>query len=471
MQNDVQVAEQQVDKKPNWLIINLIILKNNESAMLWIMAGLHIFWLISIGFLGASSDWGRLIGISIYSLAAVIVVAVFTHRIDPGWMEKFRSLFKDEKRVLLLLLFTCVFIGVIYAIFQRVWVYDEEENFRIASVFATQGFGEFISIYSHSQYFANQHPPLVALIYGSVMKFLGIDLLIARLVSLVFCIGIVWLTYLCGRELFDGQTGLLSAAILMTFPLIMRLGTVAMLDIPVTFFFLVSFYLFLSLSKKPSFWKALFWGLTIMACFMSRYSGIFVIPVLVVCASLSAKYRKTIPYLIVAFVITGILILGWLYHIHGLDLSVPGISRYLPIGLNPDSTHIKKVVPGWILRSEEHQVWRWALNSLVTRLPSGIGVYNLPLIALGALLVMVTRKLPGIMLIMWIITVAILLLFTLPDHRYFMPTFPAMALLAGAWLRDRGRVSMQILILAYLLLFGTLYLFVDWQREAQLFTP
>ncbi len=471
MQNDVQGAEQQVDKKPNSLLLNLIILKNHESAMLWIMAGLHIFWLISIGFLGASSDWGRLIGISIYSLAAVIVVAVFTNRIDPGWLEKFRSLFRDEKRVLLLLLFTCVFIGVIYAIFQRVWVYDEEENYRIASVFATQGFGEFISEYTHSPYFANQHPPLVALIYGSVMKLLGVDLLIARLVSLVFCTGIVWFTYLSGKELFDGRTGLLGASILMTFPLIMRLGTVAMLDIPVTFFFLVSFYLFLSLSKKPSFWKALLLGLTIMACFMSRYSGIFVIPVLVVCALLSAKYRKTIPYLIVAFIITGILILGWLYYIHGLDLSVPGISRYLPIGLNPDSTHIKQVVPGWILRSEENRVWRWALNSLVTRLPSGIGVYNLPLIALGALLVVVTRKLPGIMLLMWIITVAILLLVTLPDHRYFMPTFPAMALLAGAWLRDRGRVSMQILILAYLLLFGTLYLFVDWQREAQLFTP
>jgi hypothetical protein len=52
-----------------------------------------------------------------------------------------------------------------------------------------------------------------------------------------------------------------------------------------------------------------------------------------------------------------------------------------------------------------------------------------------------------------------------------MPTFPAMALLAGAWLRDRGIVSMQIMILAFLLLFGTLYLFVDWQREAQLFIP
>ena len=462
-------AEKKLNNLQNSVLLNLIILKNRESAMLWIMAGLQVLWLISIGFLGASSDWGRLIGISIYSLAAVIVVSVFTNRIDPDRLKKFISLFRDEKRVLIFLLLTCVLIGTIYAIFQRVWVYDEEENYRIASVFARQGFGEFFNAYVKSHYFANQHPPLVALVYGSVMKLLGVDLLISRLVSLVFCTGIVWLTYLSGKELFDGRTGLFGAALLMTFPLIMRLGTVAMLDIPVTFFFLGSFYLFLLLAEKPSWWNALLLGLTIMACFMSRYSGIFIIPVLVICALLSAKYRKTIPYLMVAFLIVGILILGWLYYLHGLDLSVPGISRFLPIGLNPDSTHVKQVVPGWILRPEGSRIWKWAINSLATRLPSGIGVYNLPVIALGTLLMVLTRKLPGIMLLIWIISFTIFLLLTLPDHRYFMPTFPAMALLAGAWLRDRGRVSMQIIILAFLLLFGAMYLFVDWQREAQLF--
>jgi hypothetical protein len=138
MQNNGLNTEMKSNNLPNSVIFNLIILKNRESAMLWIMAGLQVLWLISIGFLGASSDWGRLIGISIYSLAAVVVVAVFTNRIDPDRLEKFKSMFRDEKRVLLFLLFTCVMIGVIYAIFQRVWVYDEEENYRVASVCQTR---------------------------------------------------------------------------------------------------------------------------------------------------------------------------------------------------------------------------------------------------------------------------------------------------------------------------------------------
>ena len=111
------------------------------------------------------------------------------------------------------------------------------------------------------------------------------------------------------------------------------------------------------------------------------------------------------------------------------------------------------------------------MNSLVTRLPSGIGVHNLPLIALGAALVVYSRRIPGVMLLTWIAVVSLILLLTLPDHRYFMPTFPAMAILAGFWLRDRPVISIAALTLGMLLVIGDLYLFVDWQREAQLFTP
>ena len=102
----------------------------------------------------------------------------------------------------------CLLTGVIYANFQRVWIFDEEENYRLAGVFASQGAADFLSEYSQSPYFANQHPPLIALVYGSVMSVFGSNLLVSRLVSLMFCIGILWLTFLCGRELFDSHSWL-----------------------------------------------------------------------------------------------------------------------------------------------------------------------------------------------------------------------------------------------------------------------
>ena len=67
MQNDGLITEKKSNNFSKSTILNLVILKNRESAMLWIMVVLQVLWLISIGFLGASSDWGRLIGISIYS--------------------------------------------------------------------------------------------------------------------------------------------------------------------------------------------------------------------------------------------------------------------------------------------------------------------------------------------------------------------------------------------------------------------
>lgn len=470
MEIELSQNEGKTTKAASSAVIDLVLLRDREKAMLWIMAGLQVLWLIGIGWLGASSDWARLIGISISSVAAALILSQYSANFSSGYSARLRAFLADERRVLVFLLLACLVIGGIYALFQRVWVYDEEQNFRLASIFASQGIAEFFNNYATSSYFANQHPPLVALVSGSVMRVFGVDLLVARLVSLAFCVGIIWLTYRCGRELFDGRTGLMSAALLMTFPLIMRLGSVAMLDIPVTFFFLLSFFLFLSISRKPSLWKALFLGLTIMACFMSRYTGIFIVPVLMICSLITASYRKALPYLFLSFLLAGLLILGWLYFLHGNNLSVPGFSTLLPIGLDLDNSKVKPIMPALVLRAEGAQVWGWAINSLLTRLPSAIGVYNLPIILLGSLLALINRKPSGIVLLLWIVTVTVLLLLTLPDHRYFMPIFPALALLAGIWLRDRSTYSVKILLLAFFLLFGSLVLFVDWQREAQLFT-
>jgi 4-amino-4-deoxy-L-arabinose transferase-like glycosyltransferase len=450
-------------------LFHIATLYGHEKVILVIMAAFQVIWLISIGLLGASSNWGRLIGIAIISIFAGSAVVLLPDKIPNSILERLKTFFRSEKRLLILLLAFCFIIGVIYAYFQRIWVFDEEQNFRLAGVLSNQGFPAFLSEYIKSPYFANQHPPLVAMINGLVMRLFGVNLVVARLVSLMFCMGIIWLTFLCGRELADGLTGLLSAALLVTFPLIMRLGTVAMLDIPVTFFFLLSIFLFLLIVKKPSILKAVVLGFTITAGFLSRYSGIFIIPVLAGFLCIDSKYRKVWGYLLIAFLIFGLFLIGYLWYVHSLGLIVPNISNFLPIGLDHPIKINRSVLPGWALRGKEFQVWRWALNSIITRLPSAIGVYNLPVIVLGAILAVSTRKRQGKMLLLWIIVVSVLLILTLPDHRYFMPIFPALALLAGLWLRDHPAVSVQVIFLAFLLLFGALLLFVDWQREAQLF--
>jgi 4-amino-4-deoxy-L-arabinose transferase-like glycosyltransferase len=451
-----------------WLVITL---QRYEIAILWIMGVFQILWLAGIWLFGASSDWPKLIGIGIYSLLGTGMILVLSKRIDFNSIGWLKSLLQNEKRMLIILGAICLVIGVVYASIQRIWPFDEEENFRIASIFAKNGFSDFLTAYTTSPYFANRHPPLVALLDGSIMSIFGISLFVARLVSVFFCLGIIILTFYCGRELYDIETGFLSAALLLTFPLMMRLGSVAMLDIPVTFFFLLSIFLFLSIAKKPSWWKALILGTVIGAGFLSRYSGIFVLPILGIFSLLTASYRRVIPYLILAFLLMGLILIGWLIFVHSHGMTVPNISRFLPIGLKAKDVKDLSVLPGWMANPQNFSIWRFVLNSLITRLPSAIGVHNLPLIALGIVLVISTRRLPGAMLLIWIAIVSIILILTLPDHRYFMPVFPALAILAGSWLRSRPAITFQVIALALLLSFGALYLFVDWQREAQLFFP
>jgi hypothetical protein len=58
---------------------------------------------------------------------------------------------------------------------------------------------------------------------------------------------------------------------------------------------------------------------------------------------------------------------------------------------------------------------------------------------------------------------------TLPDHRYFLPSFPAVALMAALGLQQVPKGTARGLLLALLLAASTLYLYVDWVRAAELF--
>jgi hypothetical protein len=111
---------------------------------------------------------------------------------------------------------------------------------------------------------------------------------------------------------------------------------------------------------------------------------------------------------------------------------------------------------------------KFLINSITTRLTSAIGVYNLPLIIVGVLALLRRRSSSDWMLVLWILSVSLILIFTLPDHRYFMPTFPAMAIAIGTWLKSNPEKIDRVLLLSLFYLTGALYLFVDWSRTAQL---
>jgi hypothetical protein len=73
------------------------------------------------------------------------------------------------------------------------------------------------------------------------------------------------------------------------------------------------------------------------------------------------------------------------------------------------------------------------------------------------------------MVLLWIGAVSLSLFLTLPDHRYFLPVFPAIAIVIAQVLLRFPAYAERAILLSLLLGISNLYLFVDWVRESHLF--
>jgi hypothetical protein len=114
-------------------------------------------------------------------------------------------------------------------------------------------------------------------------------------------------------------------------------------------------------------------------------------------------------------------------------------------------------------------ILRLGLESLFSRIPSSLGVHHAPLILIGMIYLVRERKSANTIELVWIGLVSILLLLTLPDHRYFLPVFPAIAIAMARVLYRFPDYAERAIILTLLFQAGNLYLFANWVRESHLF--
>jgi len=108
----------------------------------------------------------------------------------------------------------------------------------------------------------------------------------------------------------------------------------------------------------------------------------------------------------------------------------------------------------------------WLLSVLAFRLPSGIGVANLPILFLGIWQVLSRRSKGDYFLLGWILIVSVPLILTLPGPRYFFPMFPALAIVMAYGLQYYEGEATRSLLAALLFASAALYLFVDWPHAA-----
>ena len=424
------------------------------GTLLALMTVLQVGWLGVIWITGATAASYKLLPLLILTIGLGAAVYFLPDRFFTWLPLDEERIARSEIRILLLAGLLIGTMLIIFASQQRVWAFDEDGNLMASVSVARNGIRDLFENYGRRPWLGKQHPPLVPIIYGSLMRLLGTTQLAGRTITVVFALGTGWLTYFIGRRLFNRQTALLGMLLLFSFPLVFRLGAAAMVEMPLTFFFTLTVFLTLRLAERPSIGRLLLLGCAIGVGLLSKYTMVFALPLVFGIIAVRGSLQQAVRYFGSMALVGGILLAGLLLFVNQLDILQEQFATIMGYA-------------GLVLTNEYGR--RVLFETMTNRLPSALGVYNLPLLALGGIIVINRRRSVDWVLIFWILSVWLPLSLTLPDHRYFLPSFPAVALMTALGLQQIPKGTARGLLLAMLLAASTLYLYVDWVRAAELF--
>jgi len=447
-----------------------------HQSLIILMVGLQLAWLALILVTGTSTDRTKILELAVYSTVVGLLVIALPERSVSKLRGLKDWLLRKETRTYVALCVIVVIVGVFYAYSQRVWG-DEERVYRVTNIISSQGVG---AGYQESGWLRNKHPFLMPLVYSLVADLFGINLFYLRLVSVIFLGGTLMVTYLLARELYDRNTAFLAAFFLLFFPLVIRLGASAMMDIELTFFFSLALLLSVRLLRGPSYSLACLIGMVIGLGLLTKYTMVLVYGVLLLCIIFLPKFRHLKKYFVVAAFVSLSMFAVWLFFANQMGILSAQIEKIR------DYTGIYQVIKGLeeniqpsaldapASGTESHTalmqsgIIRLGLESLLTRIPSSLGVHLSPLIVFAGIYLLRRRKWADLFVLFWIAVVFITLLLTLPDHRYFLPAFPAIAILIARMFHRFPVHTERAFLLSLLFWAANMYLFVDWVREAHL---
>lgn len=395
---------------------------------------------------------------------ATLSVAFLPERFAGRLSASFDAASASRGRAMLVLLALASVAGVAGVLSQQPFSWDEGPVLWAAEVVAGGGPRELFARYGESHWLGPQHPPLVPLLYGTVTAVAGSHLKLLRVVDLAFGCGTVLVTFLIAERLYERRTALAAGLLLLASPLFQRIATAATNDMPLTFLFLLAVLLGLRLARDDAGRTAAALGFVVGCGLLVKYTMVLVLPVLLALACCTtggvlapgrgttggALVRRHGP---VVLAVAGAMLLGWLDHAWSLGILDMQQQR---LG------HLASVTQ----RSP-----RWALDSLLFKLPAAVGVAWLPWIALGGVVMWHRRAMQDHFVAAWIVLVFVPLALTLPDNRYFLPAFPAFAVVGAQALGARPRWSARVLLLAIALCAITIafYTQIDLGQRANVF--
>jgi 4-amino-4-deoxy-L-arabinose transferase-like glycosyltransferase len=428
------------------------------QGLIVLMILFQLAWFVAMWYTGAAANNKLPLLIGYTLLAGLVVVCL---PVPPSEESKRRKLhvFENTKLWLWGLCILTFLVGLIYIQNQRVWPFDEEGNFGASQLIAEQGIKQFFNEYPTLPWLGRQHPPLIILINGLMLRLFGIDLFVIRLVTLFFTVVTLILIYLVGASLYDRKIGLLAACFMASFPLFIRLGTAAMTDVQVTFFAVLAVYLVIKLERRPTYGLAATVGVELGLGLTSKYTLLLMFPVILSYFIVFRSFRRCFVHLLILGFVSGSILLTWLGYAYTLGVFAAQHQLLSELASSAKRTSAA---------NEYFGISKLLLESLFTRLPSALGVYTLPLILLGLFHILRQRQKTDLFILFWVILIWAPLMFTLPDHRYFMLSFPALAIMMGRGMNRISGMTKQVVLISLLYCGGALYLFVDWFRLSNL---
>jgi 4-amino-4-deoxy-L-arabinose transferase-like glycosyltransferase len=282
--------------------------------------------------------------------------------------------------------------------------------------FARGGFAELLGAYRESTWLAQRHPPLGPAVFGSALWALGDSPFAIRLVTAAFAATTAGATAFIARALYGDAVARRAGWLLVTFPLFVRLGGAVMTDVVVTCLMVVAIALALDRARHGGRNAGVWLGLLLGAAVLVKYTAVLAVPVVVAAYAFHGALLRRRSELLVALLVLALPFLAWIgvaYAIGTLSKQIEWLSRVAGVSL-------RGVAGGFS-----------AKEILLTKLPSGVGLYNVPWLAFGAVAMWRRGALAAGWLVAWALLVCVPLLLTLPDNRYFLPAFPVFAIVGA----------------------------------------
>lgn len=362
----------------------------------------------------------------------------------------------DGRRAAVLVAATALAAGTASALVQQPSSWDEDLVVAATRVASEDGLGGFFARYSSLPWLGAQHPPLSILLFAAATRLAGPTVLASRLVAAAAGGGTALACLAIGRRLLAPRPALLGALLLCCSPLFVRLSSAAMNDAPLLLFASTAVLLVLRIGRAagPATRDALLLGAVVGLGLLTKYTMALVGPVALALAALDGALLRRAREWLLAVLVASLVFGTWL-------------AVAVPLGI-----FVRQVT--WIGEVGRHSITarylRIAAESLLTKLPSGLGIHAIAPIAAGARSLVRTERGAALRLGAWIVAIAMPLALTVPDNRYFLPAYPALALLGGQGL-ERSGVAARGLLLCAVLCAATLayYASTDLSIHARLF--